>query len=61
MVLIWIVFSLGRLRVRKIRFPMQACPRSIVKSQVRERWDLPSLGTLLPVRIDDAAAYNRDV
>ncbi len=43
------------------RFPMRMCPSSIVSSQVRERWYLPSFGTLLPVRVDDAAVQNRHV
>lgn len=61
MVLIWIVFSLDQLRVRRIRLQMQSSLRGITKSRVRKRRDLPSVGTLLPVRINDAAIYNRDI
>jgi hypothetical protein len=44
------------------RFPMRACPSSIVESGEGEmpRY-LPSCGTFLPVRVDDAAVQNRHV
>lgn len=64
MVLIWIVFSLDQLRVRTDRLPMRVCvcPSSIVQSQVRgEMVNLPSFGTLLPVRVDDATVQNRHI